>query len=472
VSHAGAPSGPEIAALGLSGSDREETRLHPISLRFARPDLEREFQHAHFRRFLPQIRVALLLALFLYAIFGALDPFVVPQATRLAWFLRYAIGCPLILLAVALSFTSGFERWAPWAWAGLGLYVGGSLIAMMWRDSSALSHLYYAGLTLTCVYLYTFVRLSFVAASVTCWSLVVVYQATALWSGATPTPVLVSNALFLLSINIIGMSVCYWMERGGRVDFLQQRLIARQAEELRRTLGELEAKNADLDSFVYSVSHDLKSPLVAVQGLAGMIVEDYGGRLDDEGRHLLGRVQANVEHMERLIQDLLELSRVGRESRGPERVPMADVVEELVAEAGAAIRERGIEVTSVDLGALWGVRTRIEQVMRNLLGNAIKYMGDTASPAIEIGMREGGPLVECWVRDNGIGIDPEYQDKVFEIFQRLHDVDVEGTGVGLAITRRIVEAVGGRLWVESSKGRGATFRFTWPSASARATAEP
>jgi signal transduction histidine kinase len=336
---------------------------------------------------------------------------------------------------------------------------------MVWHESSSLSHLYYAGLTLTCVYMYTFVQLAFVPASLTCWALVIGYQIVAVAADVLPRPVLVSNAVFLLSINLIGMSACYWMEWSVRVDFLQQRIIHRQAAELRRTLGELEARNAELDTFAYSVSHDLKSPLVAVQGLAGMVLEDYGARLDDEGRHFLGRLQANVRHMERLIQDLLELSRVGRESRPPERVCMAEVVEDLVAESIAVIRERGIAVTAVDLGGLWGVRTRIEQVMRNLLGNAIKYMGDTPAPAIEIGMRGGGRLVECWVKDNGIGIDAQYQEKVFEIFQRLHDVEVEGTGVGLAISRRIVEGVGGRLWVESVKGEGSTFRFTWPAAA-------
>jgi hypothetical protein len=101
--------------------------------------------------------------------------------------------------------------------------------------------------------------------------------------------------------------------------------------------------------------------------------------------------------------------------------------------------------------------------MRNLLGNAAKYMGDTLSPRIEVGARGGGPFVECYVQDNGIGIDPRDHEKIFDIFHRLNDVEVEGTGVGLAIVRKIVDGVGGRLWVESEKGRGATFRFTWPA---------
>jgi len=236
---------------------------------------------------------------------------------------------------------------------------------------------------------------------------------------------------------------------------------------LRDTVVQLREKNAELDSFVYSVSHDLKAPLVAVQGLAGLIVEDYGARLDDEGRHFLGRLQVNVKRMEQLIQDLLELSRVGRESRPPAAVHLAEVIDDVVTEMAGTIRERGIKMSTRDLGPLWGVPTRIGQVMSNLIGNAIKYMGDSPSPAIEVGMREAGPLAECWVRDNGIGIDPQYHDKIFEIFQRLGDVEAEGTGVGLAITRKIVESVGGRIWVESTKGNGATFWFTWPTPGKR-----
>jgi signal transduction histidine kinase len=234
-------------------------------------------------------------------------------------------------------------------------------------------------------------------------------------------------------------------------------------QELRTKNAELDAKNAELDGFVYSVSHDLKAPLVAVQGFTDILVEDYGARFDDQGRHFLARVQANVQQMERLIHDLLALSRIGRDARAPEPVSLAEVVDEFEAEMAPALRERAITVRRHDLGALWGVRTEIEQVVRNLLGNAVKYLGDTRAPVVEIGMREDGAEVECYVKDNGIGIDPLYHDKVFEIFQRLREVEAEGTGVGLAIVKKIVTRAGGRVWVESLKGQGATFRVRWPA---------
>jgi signal transduction histidine kinase len=236
-----------------------------------------------------------------------------------------------------------------------------------------------------------------------------------------------------------------------------------QAESANRRL---EAKNAELDSFVYSVSHDLKTPLVTVDGFAGMLAEDYGDRLGDQGREYLGRLRACAQQMGHLIQDLLALSRIGRESRPPEAVPLDELVSTFRSEAGPLLGSRGIEVVVRETGVLWGVRSQIEQVTRNLLSNAAKYIGATPRPLVEVGMLERGAFVECYVRDNGIGIDARYHEKVFEIFHRLQDVEAEGTGVGLAIAKKIVESVGGRIWVESEVGQGSTFRFTWPARDA------
>ncbi|MBI2218887.1 MAG: HAMP domain-containing protein [Candidatus Rokubacteria bacterium] len=237
---------------------------------------------------------------------------------------------------------------------------------------------------------------------------------------------------------------------------------ARLYEEARRAMAALEAKNVELDSFVYSVSHDLKAPLVTLHGMTGIVLEDYSAKLDRAGVHYLERIQANVEQMERLIQDLLVLSRVGREGRTAESVNMREVVDDVLAGLGHLAEERGVKVVVRDDAVLRGIRTQIEQVYANLIGNAIKYAGDIATPLVEIGAIDRGEHVECYVRDNGIGIDPSYHQKVFEIFQRLKEIEAEGTGVGLALVKKIVEGAGGRVWVESTRRQGATFRFTWP----------
>lgn len=237
---------------------------------------------------------------------------------------------------------------------------------------------------------------------------------------------------------------------------------ARLYEESQRARADLEGKNAELDTFVYSVSHDLKAPLVTIQGMAGLLLEEYGPQLPEEASRYLGRIQANTQQMESLITDLLALSRIGHEARSPVAVSLAEVVDDVAADLAPALRDRGIELVRRDLPILWGIRTQIDQVMRNLIGNAVKYLGDTAAGRVEVGAVEREAFVECHVRDNGIGIDPAYHERIFEVFQRLKEVEADGTGVGLTIVRKIVQTNGGRIWVESAKGQGTTFRFTWP----------
>ncbi|MFQ5830048.1 MAG: GAF domain-containing protein [Candidatus Methylomirabilia bacterium] len=242
---------------------------------------------------------------------------------------------------------------------------------------------------------------------------------------------------------------------------------ARLVKSLRQALGALQEKNAELDNFVYCVSHDLKAPLVTIQGMSSILLDDYSEQLDPEARHYLQRIQANIEQMEQFITDLLLLSRVGREGQAREPVHLAELVDDFLLGLAEPIRVRGIKMVGKNLGTIWAIRTQMEQVIGNLLSNAVKYIGDVSSPMVEIGTVGRGEFVECYVKDNGIGIDPAYHQRIFEIFQRLKEVGAEGTGVGLAIAKKIVESAGGRIWVESTKGQGATFRFTWPKPSGK-----
>jgi len=228
-------------------------------------------------------------------------------------------------------------------------------------------------------------------------------------------------------------------------------------------LAELEAKTRELDSFIYTVSHDLRSPLVSLQGFSACLLEGYGDCLDSRGRFYLERIQANTEHMADLLDSLLELSRIGRITSPIGAVPLGEVVDRVAQEWGTWLEERGgqLEVAS-DLPTVQGDRRRLEQVMANLLSNAIKFMGAQPHPRVEIGWHNGEESYTVYVRDNGVGIAPEYHDRIFDIFQRLGEVDVEGTGVGLAIVKRIVEHHGGKVWVESDVGHGATFYFSLP----------
>jgi signal transduction histidine kinase len=220
---------------------------------------------------------------------------------------------------------------------------------------------------------------------------------------------------------------------------------------------ELEARNAELERFTYVVSHDLKSPLVTVRGFLSYVERDaQAGRLDRVESDL-ARIRAATGRMAQLLDDLLELSRTGRIDRPHEDVPFEEVVREARSLAEGRLSARGVRIeVEGPLPAVRGDRRRLVELVQNLLDNAAKFAGDRPEPAVWIGARDAGAgagQVTLYVRDNGIGIDAAHQDRVFELFHRL-DPAIEGTGLGLALARRIVETHGGRIWVESGGGGG------------------
>ncbi len=254
-----------------------------------------------------------------------------------------------------------------------------------------------------------------------------------------------------------------------QVEELNELNVTLEARVTERT-AELARRNEELDTFTYTVSHDLKSPVVSLQGLVSILREDYGGRFDPEGRRYLDRLAVNATHMDRLIRDLLDLSRVGRTAAHYESVAVEELVEEIVAIYADRMRARRVRVEVGALPTLMADRCQLREVFDNLISNALKFLGDQPKPCIEIGCEELHGFLRFEVRDNGIGIDPAYHQKVFTIFQRLQDVDVEGTGVGLAIVKKIVEQSGGRITVRSTKGQGSVFSFTWPRRQAERVA--
>jgi signal transduction histidine kinase len=235
---------------------------------------------------------------------------------------------------------------------------------------------------------------------------------------------------------------------------------------------ELEARNAELERFTYVVSHDLKSPLVTVRGFLSYVERDAQAARLDRVESDLARIRAATDRMAQLLEDLLELSRPGRIDRPPEDVPFEDVVREARSLTEGRLSARGVRVeVEGPLPVVRGDRRRLVELVQNLLENAAKFMGERSEPAVWVGVRDAGAAlgqVTLYVRDNGIGIDPAHQDRVFELFHRL-DPRVEGTGLGLALARRIVETHGGRIWVESAgAGRGSTFCFSLPVAGSPA----
>jgi PAS domain S-box-containing protein len=228
----------------------------------------------------------------------------------------------------------------------------------------------------------------------------------------------------------------------------------------------LELANRDLESFTYSVSHDLRSPLRAVDGYARMLEEDYARSLDDEGRRLLSVIRAEAKRMGVLIDDLLSFSRLGRQALARAEVNLGEIASEIIAVKRQRYPNKSIEFVAHDAPVARVDRGAIRHVLFNLIANAVKYAKPGESVHIEFGGRADGDSNLYWVRDDGIGFDMRYADKIFGVFQRLHtSAEIEGTGVGLAIVHRIIERHGGRIWAESEPGKGSTFFFTLPIAA-------
>ena len=234
------------------------------------------------------------------------------------------------------------------------------------------------------------------------------------------------------------------------------------AESLGRHNAELKHKNEEMEQFTYAVSHDLKSPLVTCMGLIDCLKEDLAAGDEARVQEWLERLQRSVTRMEANINDLLDLSRAGRARHEPGEIDLNRLVGQVADDLGPRAARIGARVRiEPNLPRVYGDPLRITEVVENLLANALKYGCDYHDPRVVIGARRLDDETRLYVRDNGQGIDPRYHDKVFGLFQRL-DRQVDGTGVGLALVAKIMEVHGGRVWVESEPGKGATFWLAFP----------
>ncbi|MBD3288284.1 GHKL domain-containing protein, partial [candidate division KSB1 bacterium] len=229
---------------------------------------------------------------------------------------------------------------------------------------------------------------------------------------------------------------------------------------------DLKSSNEELENFVYTVSHDLKSPIVSIQGFSSILLNDFDFVLNDESRHYLKRIQTNANQMEALVKDLLELSRIGRVVSPFEEADVREIISKSLDELIYQIEKRGIETNIPDkMPVIFCDKKRISQVFSNLIDNAIKYIGSqNQSPQIEIGCKDENDCHLFFVKDNGLGIPEEFHTQIFGLFRRLSQEDSEefSTGVGLAIVHRIIENHGGKIWFDSEPEKGSTFYFTIP----------
>ncbi len=226
----------------------------------------------------------------------------------------------------------------------------------------------------------------------------------------------------------------------------------------------LRAKTQELETFAYSVAHDLKAPLRGIHGYSRLLMEDYNESLNEEGRMFVETIRKSSEEMAQLIEDLLDYSRLERRDLQTNRVELRPLVDSVVLQKQRELTERNIEfVVSVNGGSVLADVSGLNQSLKNYLDNAIKFTRDTPDARIEVGTRETAESCILWVKDNGVGFDMKYHDRIFHIFQRLNrSEDYPGTGVGLAIVRKAMERMGGKAWAESETGKGATFFLEIP----------
>jgi PAS domain S-box-containing protein len=232
-------------------------------------------------------------------------------------------------------------------------------------------------------------------------------------------------------------------------------------EELMKNIAQLEASNSELESFTYSVSHDLRAPLRAIHGYTNIIETEYASLLNSDAKDMMKSIMSNAKRMGQLIDDLLSLSRLGKKELSKKKVNMTELAKQSLEELKKSLGAVKAQIEIKDLGEAMVDNNLMFQVFVNLLSNAVKYSSRKEQAIVEVGTKSDGPETIYYVKDNGTGFDMKYYDKLFGVFQRLHsNEEFEGTGVGLALVKRIVGKHGGKVWAESVPGEGATFYFS------------
>lgn len=449
---------PAVAQLAHASDEHIST----LSGRFIRPTLESEFRQASVADWSNRVSVVAAIAAVLIPAFGYVDYRALGWGPPLAlmWSTRLA------LLVLGLSIAAALRR--PRTPAQLDaaaltmmLAISALIILMVFIERKGVARESPSAL-LAVISFYVFVPMRFSFQVGTGLGLTVAF----LWSQRAwgpPAPVeWASAAMQLLVCNVLGLHAALRSHVAARREFLSVRRELRHKHELQTSVAALEKSNFELEQFAYVASHDLQSPLRNVISFAQLLQRRCAEALGARGGEYVATIIHSAGHMQNLITDLLTFSRVGRGNPAFVPVDVEHVLAEVEHTLAARIREKGAQITHDPLPVVAGTPTEVRQLLQNLLDNAIKFQ-DGGAPHVHVAARSAESGWEFSVRDNGIGIQPEHQGRIFKMFERLHDAQAfPGTGVGLAICRKIVQQHGGRIWVESEAGKGTTFRFSLP----------
>jgi two-component system cell cycle sensor histidine kinase PleC len=440
---------------------------NPLTLAFRDSALEREFQHDYFEKSLWHARGALVLIIILYGAFGVLDSWIVPDIKEIAWFIRYGVVLPLCAALLAFSFHQAFERWMQPMFAVLYMIGSSGIVLMIALAQRPGSDLYYAGLLLAMMFGFTVMRLQFARAMWTTLVIGALYEASTIWLKDAPLPILVNNNFFFLSGVVLGAIGGYYIELHVRRDFLQRREIEDKGTAL-------EAANRHKSEFLATMSHELRTPLNAIIGFSEVLRERLFGDLNAKQAEYVSDIHASGEHLLSLINDILDLSKVeaGRMELDIARFSVPQALENALILIRERAMRRGVKLdltVEAGIGEIAGDERKFKQIMLNLLSNAVKFTPEGGRVAVHAA-RSSAEL-RIAVSDTGAGISAEDQRVLFEAFQQVGKDSArkaEGTGLGLALTRKFVELHGGAIRVESEPGKGSCFSFSLPAGSADA----
>jgi signal transduction histidine kinase len=439
-----------------------DERLLATRGRFRDAGLEAEFLLHSSAEWGRRLRVFALVLAGLFVAFGWLDYRMLPAGPALyaAWAVRAALIGAALGVARWLASPASLARVAAAGPALMAAVAAAALTILLARGGVARE----APITLLAVIaFYVFIPARFAVQAGASLAL----SAVVLWIDGGAGATLASERAMTLAqfavCNLLGAHAALTSHLSTRREFLGLRHEQRHKRELQATVAALEKSNAELEQFAYVASHDLQSPLRNVISFAQLLQRRHAGDVGAKGAEYLATIVDSAGHMQRLITDLLAFSRVGRSE--PERVPVDTdaVLEDVRGALAERIATRRAELTHDTLPVVPASPVEMHQLLQNLVDNALKFQNGHA-PRVHVSARPTDGGWEFAVKDNGIGIKPEHQGRIFKMFGRLHDAaSYPGTGIGLAICRKIVEQHGGRIWVDSEAGRGATFRFTLPA---------
>ena len=457
--------------LGGEGTTVPGYSLNTLSLSFNDPDIERRFTAEHLHRALPTIRVFLLAANALYALFGILDHYILPETHGIMWAIRYAGVCPLLLLSFALTYHRSFPRIAQLVLGTSSFIAGLGIIAMTAFAEEPGNRLYYAGLIMVVIYSASLIRLRCVNSTMICLALFGLYQISAIWLNPIPPEYLLSNNFFLGMSVAVGVFSSYVQELYIRKEFISTEMLKQEKSRVLDLLTEAQAANKAKSDFLAVMSHELRTPLNAILGFSEIIkVRMFGPIGSEKNSSYVEDIHSTARHLLTIITDVLDFSKaeVGKLSLSEENVDIIDVLDQCFRIVRDKAAQSGLRLSLRDIPrnvVLKVDKTLVKQVFINLLSNALKFTppGGEITAAIQ---RDGNDGWSVRIADTGIGIAEADIPRVMEPFVQVESVMVRkhgGTGLGLPLSKKIMLLHGGNLQIISTLGAGTTVIVDFPA---------